>query len=116
MREMIGASMTEFGYWVIQAESGALALAMLISIRRSCGFHRHRYAGHERTCARRLALKKRPELKVIFTTGYSRNAVVHNGVVDAGVNFLAKPFTINQLGESLQRAFASNAGEIREGN
>ena len=43
------------------------------------------------------ALALRPELKVIFTTGFTRNAVVHNGVLDPGVNFIAKPFTLEQL-------------------
>jgi signal transduction histidine kinase/ActR/RegA family two-component response regulator len=49
---------------------------------------------------RRLADRariKRPELKVLFTTGYTRNAVVHNGTLDAGVAFLPKPFTVAQL-------------------
>ena len=39
-----------------------------------------------------------PDLKVIYTTGYTRNAVVHNGTLDPGVHFLAKPFGIDQLG------------------
>ena len=38
-----------------------------------------------------------PNLKVIFTTGFTKNAVVHNGVIDPGVHFLAKPFTLEQL-------------------
>jgi signal transduction histidine kinase/CheY-like chemotaxis protein len=45
-----------------------------------------------------LAVKAHPGLKVLYTTGYTRNAVVHNGVLDAGVDLLPKPFTVDQLG------------------
>jgi CheY-like chemotaxis protein len=43
------------------------------------------------------ALALRPDLKVLFTTGYTRNAVVHNGVLDPGTAFLQKPFSVEQL-------------------
>ena len=39
----------------------------------------------------------RPLLPVLFTTGYSRNAIVHHGRLDAGVNLISKPFTVEQL-------------------
>ncbi len=48
------------------------------------------------------ALVRRPGLKVLFTTGFTKNAVVHNGVLDPGVNFLAKPFTIDQLAAKIR--------------
>jgi CheY-like chemotaxis protein len=43
--------------------------------------------------AKRIA----PQIKVVFTTAYAQNAVVHHGLLDAGVNLLPKPFTIERL-------------------
>jgi signal transduction histidine kinase/CheY-like chemotaxis protein len=43
------------------------------------------------------ALKRRPDLKVLFTTGYTRDAAVHNRVLDPGVNLLQKPASLEQL-------------------
>jgi signal transduction histidine kinase len=48
------------------------------------------------------ALKKRPDLKVLFTTGYTRNAVVHGGFLDPDVNFISKPFTVQQLASKVR--------------
>ena len=45
-----------------------------------------------------------PDLKVLFTTGYTRNAVVHNGMLDPGTNFLTKPFSIEQLAAKVRSA------------
>jgi DNA-binding NtrC family response regulator len=47
------------------------------------------------------ALHRRPGLKVLFTTGFTRNAVIHNGVLDPDVSFLPKPFTVEQLAQKL---------------
>jgi CheY-like chemotaxis protein len=49
----------------------------------------------------------RPDLPVIYTTGYTRNAVVHNGVVDAGVHLIGKPFTIEQLAAKVREVLDS---------
>jgi CheY-like chemotaxis protein len=46
----------------------------------------------------------RPGLKVLFTTGYSRNAIVHHGRLDAGVRLLQKPFTFDQLATQVREA------------
>jgi CheY-like chemotaxis protein len=43
------------------------------------------------------ARQLRPDLKILFTTGYSRNAIVHHGRIDPGVQLLSKPFTVEQL-------------------
>jgi CheY-like chemotaxis protein len=43
------------------------------------------------------AKNRRPDLKVLFTTGYSRNAIVHQGRLDPGVAMIQKPITQDGL-------------------
>ena len=43
-----------------------------------------------------------PDAKILFTTGYTRNAIVHNGVLDAGTHLISKPYTINDLAEKVR--------------
>ena len=43
------------------------------------------------------ALRRRPKLKVLFATGFTKNAVVHHGIVDADVQLIQKPFTADEL-------------------
>jgi DNA-binding response OmpR family regulator len=47
--------------------------------------------------ARDAARAKRPQLKVLFITGYAENAVVGNGHLEPGKAVIAKPFEINAL-------------------
>lgn len=39
----------------------------------------------------------RPEIKVLFTRGYARNAIVHHGRLDKGVHLIIKPFSSADL-------------------
>ena len=50
----------------------------------------------------REANKLRPGLKVLYMTGYSRNAIVHQGRLDAGVELIQKPVTQDQLAERVR--------------
>ena len=52
------------------------------------------------------ARRRWPKLRVVFMTGYTRNAIVHNGVVDAGAHLVSKPFSVAQLGAELAAALA----------
>jgi PAS domain S-box-containing protein len=53
------------------------------------------------------ALRRRPGLQVLFTTGYTRNAVVHNGVLDAGVQMISKPYSVEGLAAKLREVLDS---------
>ena len=47
------------------------------------------------------ARRRRPGLAVLFTTGYTQNAIVHNGMLDPGVDMIGKPFTQAELARKL---------------
>jgi CheY-like chemotaxis protein len=48
------------------------------------------------------AVLRQPRLKVLFTTGYTRNAIVHQGRLDPGVEMIGKPFTFQELGTKIR--------------
>ncbi len=52
------------------------------------------------------AVKLKPGLKVLFTSGYTENAIVHHGRLDAGVNFISKPYRQGDLGRKIRQALA----------
>ncbi|WP_247502516.1 hybrid sensor histidine kinase/response regulator [Bradyrhizobium sp. 1] len=98
VRQFSVDALTELGYRVIEAEGAKVALQLL----------------DENPQVRLLftdivmpdtngaklseeALRRRGDLKVLFTTGYTPNAVLHNRLVNDGVAVLGKPFTIEEL-------------------
>jgi CheY-like chemotaxis protein len=105
VRAFTEEALRDLGYDVVSVESAADALAR---------------AGQEPDIAllltdvvmpdmngRELAdqiLKLRPGMPVLYMTGFTRNAVVHNGMLDPGVNFMAKPFTVDQLAAKVKEA------------
>ncbi len=50
------------------------------------------------------ALKHRPTLKTLFTSGYTENAIVHHGRLDSGVLLLAKPYRKSDLARMIRQA------------
>jgi PAS domain S-box-containing protein len=53
------------------------------------------------------ALKRRPDLKILYTSGYTENAIVHHGRLDSGVLLLAKPYRKSELARMIRLALAS---------
>ena len=50
----------------------------------------------------RQLLKTRPEIKVLYMSGYTEDTIVHHGILDAGIAFLHKPFSSDSLGRKLR--------------
>jgi PAS domain S-box-containing protein len=98
--EMLG----ELGYRVLTAPSGAAALDLLerssdidllfTDVVMPGGLNGRQLAEE--------AVRRRPRLKVLFTTGYTRNAIVHHGRLDPGVHMIAKPFSLDGLGAKVR--------------
>jgi CheY-like chemotaxis protein len=98
MRSMTTESLRELGYTALHSENAARALNVLES-RTDIALLFTDIVMPE-TNGKKLAdeaLRRLPGLKVIYTTGYTPNAVVHGGVLDPGVQLLTKPFTLEQL-------------------
>ncbi len=103
MRACSVESLRELGYAVVDAGSGAEALRLV----EAGGLFSLLFTDivmpemTGRDLADRIHAMS-PGLKVLYTTGYTRNAVVHNGVLDAGTHLLPKPFGIAQLAEKVR--------------
>ncbi|MDE2376840.1 MAG: PAS domain S-box protein [Bradyrhizobium sp.] len=53
------------------------------------------------------AARRRPQLKTLFTSGYTHNAIVHHGRLDSGVLLLAKPYRKSELARMIRTALGS---------
>ena len=51
-------------------------------------------------------LKVKPGLKVLFTSGYTENAIIHHGRLDEGVLLLAKPYRKSDMAIMIRKALA----------
>ena len=70
--------------------------------------------GHRSECdhavdGRTISRRRRPGLKELFTTGYTRNAIVHNGMLDAGVHLLGKPYSLDELAARVRQVLDETA-------
>jgi PAS domain S-box-containing protein len=108
LREYIVSILTRLGYRALGAGEASAALTIIES---------HPEVGLILTDVglpglngRRLAdeaQRRLPGVKILFTSGYARNAIVHHGVLDHGVELLSKPFTMDGLARKLHQVLQS---------
>jgi CheY-like chemotaxis protein len=97
-------TMRELGYTVFEAVDGEAALRILDE-RPEIKLLFTDVGLPGRLNGRQLAdeaKRRRPALRVLFTTGYARNAIVHGGRLDPGVQLITKPFTYEALATKLR--------------
>ncbi|WP_186375311.1 hybrid sensor histidine kinase/response regulator [Pseudomonas oryzihabitans] len=91
-------ALRELGYEVYEVDSGAAALEVLPTLPELSLIFTDVVMPEMtgRQLADQVSINL-PSLPVLYTTGYTRNAIVHNGTLDQGVNLLPKPFTLREL-------------------
>jgi len=94
LRELIRIALTGNGFTVLDAGSPADALVL-------CRTHTAPLhllitdiimPGMDGPSLAKQVLQERPEIKVLYMSGYATNFIMHDGIVDPGTNFLEKPF------------------------
>jgi CheY-like chemotaxis protein len=92
-------NLRELGYHVLEAHDGPSALRLLERHPRVDLLFTDVVLPGGMTGAQVAAQAKamRETLKVLFTTGYARNAIIHHGRLDKGVELITKPFSFSDL-------------------
>jgi two-component system cell cycle sensor histidine kinase/response regulator CckA len=110
VRSLVRAVLEAHGYRVLEAKDGGAAVA--ISERHGGPIHllltdvvMPKMSGRE--LADRLA-RVRPEMKVLYMSGYTDDAIVHHGVLDAGMKFIQKPFAAGALAQKVREVLGDD--------
>jgi signal transduction histidine kinase/CheY-like chemotaxis protein len=109
VREYVVTQIKRFGYHTLAASNAVEGLAIINGPERidllftdviiPGGMNGRQFATE--------ALRRRPALKVLYTSGYTENAIVHHGRLDAGVLLLPKPYVSADLARMIRTALAS---------
>jgi len=111
VREVAVSMLTELGYRVVKARDAASALVVVDSgIPIDLIFTDVMMPGTLRSPdLARKAKERLPNVAVLFTSGYTQNAIVHGGMLDPGVELLAKPYTREALARKIRHVLANQA-------
>jgi CheY-like chemotaxis protein len=113
VRDYVVETLNELGYQVLSAADGASALGILDNNPQvDLLLTDIVMPGMNGRMLAQEALKRFPRLKVLYMTGYSRNAIVHQGRLDPGVALIQKPFSQDALAQRLRSLFAGDSGRI----
>jgi CheY-like chemotaxis protein len=106
----------ELGYRVLEAHEGDTALGLLASepeitllftdIGLPGPFNGRQLADEAR--------KRHADLKVLFTTGYAQNAIIHQGRLDSGVQMIVKPFSFVGLAAKIRQMLDNRSDKRNE--
>ncbi|MDD5308539.1 MAG: PAS domain S-box protein [Deltaproteobacteria bacterium] len=117
LRKVARRSLEAAGYTVLTAADASEAL--LIFARNEGDIHllladvvMPRMSG--RALAQELS-KMRPALKVLYMSGYTDDAIVHHGVLEAGTHFLGKPFTAAELTRKVREVLDDDVIDLADG-
>jgi CheY-like chemotaxis protein len=108
VRDSVLTQLRSLGYVTLEAANGAEALAVI-----EAGHHFDLLftdvimpgAMNGRQLANEVQ-KRKPGLKVLFTSGYTENAIIHHGRLDTGVLLLAKPYRKSDMAGMIRKALA----------
>ena len=111
VREVAVSMLAELGYRVVKARDAASALVVVDSgIPIDLIFTDVMMPGTLRSPdLARKAKERLPNLAVLFTSGYTQNAIVHGGRLDPGVDLLAKPYTREALARKIRHVLVNQA-------
>lgn len=113
VREHVVAQLRALGYQVVEASAGAEAIEILkqtssIDLLFTDVVMPGGMGGKELAD---LARQLRPNLKVLYTSGYTENSIVHHGKLDPGVKLLNKPYRREQLAVKVREILEEDSRE-----
>jgi two-component system, cell cycle sensor histidine kinase and response regulator CckA len=100
IRSLVARILEGLGYAVFTAANGDEALELLATIDEPVDLLLTDVilpGGMRGNELAQILASSRPEIPVVYMSGYSRNAIVHSGCLDEGINYLEKPFTLDGL-------------------